>query len=207
MKKWIWKIGVLVLSLVLILALAGCGTDVGIIGGADGPTEIIVADSSEDTADRLAVLPEESDPADPSGAADEGGGQSDEAQPPTENSIEITVDAPTIDEDGEYNSAEDVALYLYTYGRLPKNYITKNEARDLGWEGGSVEDYREGAAIGGDTFGNREGLLPDGKYRECDIDTVGKSSRGAKRLIYSEDGRIYYTQDHYETFTLLYGEE
>ena len=83
----------------------------------------------------------------------------------------------------------------------------KNEARDLGWSGGSVERYAPGCAIGGDTFGNREGVLPDGKYHECDIDTIGENSRGAKRLVYSDDGRIYYTEDHYETFTLLYGEE
>ena len=65
-------------------------------------------------------------------------------------------------------------------------------------------------AIGGDKFGNREGLLPkkNGRqYYECDIDTVGKSSRGAKRIVFSDDGLIYYTDDHYESFTLLYGEE
>ena len=101
-------------------------------------------------------------------------------------------------------------MYLVTYGELPSNFITKNEAQDLGWEGGSVQKYREGAAIGGDKFGNREGLLPkaDGRqYYECDIDTDGESSRGAKRLVYSNDGLIYYTEDHYESFILLYGEE
>ena len=115
-----------------------------------------------------------------------------------------------LDPDGWYYSAEDVALYLVTYGELPSNFITKNEARDLGWEGGSVQRYKEGAAIGGDKFGNREGILPkaDGRqYYECDIDTDGKSSRGAKRIVFSNDGLIYYTEDHYETFILLYGEE
>lgn len=115
-----------------------------------------------------------------------------------------------LDPDGWYYSAEDVALYLVTYGELPGNFITKNEARDLGWEGGSVQKYLEGAAIGGDKFGNREGVLPkaDGRqYYECDIDTDGESSRGAKRLVYSNDGLIYYTEDHYESFILLYGEE
>ena len=114
---------------------------------------------------------------------------------------------PGVDEDGTYNSAEDVSLYLYTFGHLPDNYITKNEARDLGWSGGSVEKYAPGCAIGGDKFGNREGVLPEGTYHECDIDTIGESSRGAKRLVYGDDGRIYYTEDHYETFELLYGEE
>ena len=117
-------------------------------------------------------------------------------------------DAP--DEDGAYTSRDDVALYLYTYERLPENFITKSEARALGWSGGSLEAVAPGMSIGGDTFGNREGLLPEKsgrKYYECDIDTLGKSSRGAKRIVYSSDGLIYYTDDHYGSFTLLYGEE
>lgn len=114
------------------------------------------------------------------------------------------------DEDGWYYSAEDVALYLITYGSLPGNFITKNQARELGWEGGSVEDYAPGFAIGGDKFGNREGLLPKAEgrqYFECDIDTDSQSSRGARRIVFSNDGLIYYTEDHYESFILLYGEE
>ncbi len=129
---------------------------------------------------------------------------------PTATSTPSPTPEPAIDEDGWYYSKEDVALYIYTYGKLPDNFITKNEARELGWEGGSVERYKDGAAIGGDKFGNYEGLLPKKngrKYYECDIATNGKSSRGAKRIIFSNDGLIYYTDDHYESFTLLYGEE
>ena len=130
---------------------------------------------------------------------------------PSESWAETTAPAQELlDPDGWYYSAEDVALYLVTYGELPGNFITKNEARDLGWEGGSVQRYLEGAAIGGDKFGNREGILPkaDGRqYYECDIDTDGASSRGAKRIVFSNDGLIYYTEDHYESFVLLYGEE
>jgi hypothetical protein len=117
---------------------------------------------------------------------------------------------PLLDPDGWYYSAEDVALYLVIYGELPDNFITKREARELGWEGGSVQRYQKGAAIGGDRFMNREGVLPEAdgrKYYECDIDTNGRNSRGAKRIVFSNDGLIYYTEDHYETFTLLYGEE
>lgn len=110
-------------------------------------------------------------------------------------------------EDGSYTSAEDVAAYLVTYGHLPGNFITKKEARTLGWEGGSLEPYAPGCCIGGDRFGNYEGTLPEGDYHECDIDTLGADRRGAKRLVYSDDGRIYYTENHYESFTLLYGEE
>ena len=112
-----------------------------------------------------------------------------------------------LDIDGWYYSAEDVALYLVTYGELPSNFITKNEARDLGWEGGSLEPVAPGMCIGGDYFGNYEGLLPeDREYTECDIDTLGASKRGAKRIVFSDDGLIYYTEDHYESFELLYGE-
>ena len=103
-----------------------------------------------------------------------------------------------------YYDLTNVVLYLEVYDELPSNYITKNEARKLGWEGGSVEKYKEGAAIGGDTFGNREGLLPaaDGRsYTECDIDTHGYDSRGAKRLIFSNDGLYFYTSNHYESFS------
>lgn len=117
---------------------------------------------------------------------------------------------PAIDEDGWYYSKDEVALYIYTYGKLPENFITKSEAQDLGWTGGTVENYKEGAAIGGDKFGNREGLLPKKsgrQYYECDIDTKGKGSRGAKRIVFSNDGLIYYTGNHYESFELLYGEE
>ena len=117
---------------------------------------------------------------------------------------------PALAEDGSYTSKEDVALYIHLYGHLPENFITKTEAKKLGWEGGSLEPYAPGKCIGGDRFGNYEGLLPDKKgrtYTECDIDTLGKKSRGAKRIIFSNDGLIYYTEDHYESFELLYGEE
>ena len=103
-----------------------------------------------------------------------------------------------------YYDLINVVLYLELYDELPLNYITKSEARKLGWEGGSVEKYREGAVIGGDSFGNREGLLPqaDGRsYTECDIDTDGYESRGSRRLVFSNDGLYFYTSDHYDKFS------
>lgn len=115
-----------------------------------------------------------------------------------------------IDPEGSYTTKEEVALYIHLYGKLPQNFITKDEARDLGWEGGGLEDFAPGMCIGGDRFGNYEGLLPDAEGRrwtECDIGTLGKDSRGAKRIVFSNDGLIYYTDDHYESFELLYGEE
>ena len=113
-----------------------------------------------------------------------------------------------LDPNGSYTTKEDVALYIHLYGCLPDNFMTKDEARDLGWEGGSLEPYAPGMCIGGDYFGNYEGLLPEDRdYTECDIDTLGANSRGPKRIVFSDDGLIYYTEDHYESFELLYGEE
>ncbi len=121
---------------------------------------------------------------------------------------QITDDGSTlISADGIYTSKEDVALYIHTYGCLPANFMTKNEARELGWEGGSLEEYAPGMCIGGDRFGNYEGLLPEDRdYTECDIDTLGADKRGSKRIVFSDDGLIFYTEDHYESFELLYGE-
>ena len=83
--------------------------------------------------------------------------------------------------------------------------MTKKDAKKLGWSGGSLEKFAPGMVIGGDRFGNYEGSLPDGKkYTECDIDTYKKKKRGAKRIVFSDDGYIYYTEDHYDTFELLY---
>ena len=129
------------------------------------------------------------------------------ATPKQEATAEL--ETATIDESGTYSSKKDVSLYLYTYGHLPENFITKSEARALGWSGGGLDDYDYGKCIGGDHFGNNEGLLPEERgrdYYECDIDTLHRDSRGAKRIVFSDDGLIYYSDDHYESFTLLYGE-
>ena len=127
--------------------------------------------------------------------------QSEEPSESTEETVEI-------DEDGYYTSAEDVALYLHTYGRLPDNYITKSEASKLGWDPqkGNLWDVTDKMSIGGDRFSNREKLLPeeDGRiYFECDINFEG-GYRGSERLVYSNDGLIFYTEDHYESFEQLY---
>lgn len=120
-------------------------------------------------------------------------------------------DPETLDEDGSYTSKEDVAAYLNQYQHLPSNFITKKEAQALGWESskGNLDEVAPGKSIGGERFGNYEGVLPkaDGRqYYECDIDFTG-GYRDSKRIVYSNDGLIYYTEDHYETFELLYGEE
>jgi len=126
--------------------------------------------------------------------------------PPSEIGEEITVV-----EDGAYTDAEHVALYIHTYGRLPDNFITKQEAAAAGWdsEKGNLAKVLPGYSIGGDYYGNYEKLLPKKKgrkYYECDID-YKKGRRGAKRIVFSNDGLVYYTDDHYRSFTLMYGEE
>lgn len=113
-----------------------------------------------------------------------------------------------IDEDGWYSSKDEVALYLHTFERLPGNYLTKKEASALGWDSkkGNLWEVAEGMSIGGDTFGNREGLLPSArgrKWYECDINYQG-GFRGAERILFSNDGLIYYTDDHYQSYTQLY---
>lgn len=135
--------------------------------------------------------------------------QQDVQNAPSEDA-DMPDETAQIDEDGAYTTKDDVALYIHTYGHLPDNFITKKDAQALGWPGGSLEPYAPGKCIGGSRFGNYEGLLPeaDGRtYTECDIDTLGAGSRGAKRIVFSNDGLIYYTEDHYKSFELLYGEE
>jgi guanyl-specific ribonuclease Sa len=111
----------------------------------------------------------------------------------------------SVAKDGEYTSKEEVALYIHLYGHLPSNFITKNEARKLGWDAGegNLDEVAPGKSIGGSKFGNYDSQLPDGSYKECDIDYHG-GYRGSKRIIYSTDGRVYYTEDHYQTFEQLY---
>ena len=194
------KILALLLALVMALSLFGCAE---LPQELEGLLETLPVLTESVDSEPLETQPIETEPL--------------ETQPietePVETEPQETEPQETealLDPDGWYYSAEEVALYLVTYGHLPSNFITKNEARDLGWEGGSVQRYKEGAAIGGDKFGNREGILPKAsgrQYYECDIDTDGESSRGAKRIVYSNDGLIYYTEDHYESFILLYGEE
>ena len=120
----------------------------------------------------------------------------------------VTEKEVQVEENGNYTSKEEVALYIHTYGKLPVNYITKKEAQDMGWDPskGNLSDILPGMSIGGSAFGNYEGALPRAngrRYFECDIDYDG-GYRGAKRLVYSNDGLVFYTEDHYNTFEQIY---
>lgn len=103
----------------------------------------------------------------------------------------------------------DIAIYLYLYGELPENFITKAEAKALGWDSRTnyVSDVAPGKSIGGDYFGNYEGLLPKSQWNEADCWYEG-GPRNAYRLIYSlTDNLYFYTDDHYTTFTEIIPEE
>lgn len=196
------RIKALLLALILSLSLTACSEEVTgaivdeVIDIAVSEVVDVLTEDSGETADA------ESPP-----AQEESSAPAEEEPAPEEAAPE---EVPAIDEDGSYTTKEDVALYIHTYGHLPDNFITKKEAEALGWSGGGLDDYAYGCSIGGNRFGNYEGLLPEANgrtYTECDIDTMHASKRGAKRIVFSNDGLIFYTDDHYESFTLLYGEE
>lgn len=113
----------------------------------------------------------------------------------------IGEEEKSLDEDSSYYSLEDVSSYLVEFNHLPPNYITKKEAADLGWspKDGNLWEVTDKAVIGGDYFGNFEGNLPEGNYKEADVNYNG-GRRGAERIVFDEDINIYYTKDHYETF-------
>lgn len=96
----------------------------------------------------------------------------------------------------------EIVRSLDSRKRLPDYFITKNQARELGWSPGtnfnSVAALR-GKSIGGDRFGNFERRLPQGQWQEADLDYRGKK-RNAKRLVFSRNGERYVTIDHYDTF-------
>ena len=198
-KRMWWAAFLAVLAVVGALALPACSTGGG--EGADAEADVAVNADAEADAEADAGTDAEAD-----------AGTDAEADPGSTKSAPVArTNAATekISEDGTYTSKDEVALYLHEYGHLPSNYVTKDEAEDAGWKtaGLDVDEACPGKSIGGDRFGNREKRLPSAKGRtwyECDIDYHGGRSRGAKRILYSSDGLIYYTADHYKTFERLY---
>ena len=217
----------LFLTLLMLFSIVGCGTAeseelAGAVLDAALDAAIDAAENYESSTpeapDELLndMLGESEHSKDPNQELNDFINDAMQAQPADPDEIgviggdEFTVEVETVSsipEEGEYYyDLENVVLYIEYYGDLPDNYITKNEARKLGWEGGTPERYLEGSAIGGDRFGNREGLLPKGNYTECDLNTLGENSRGAERLVFSDDGHYYHTEDHYESFTEVWVE-
>ena len=203
------RIAALLFSLLLLIALCGCG----------GVSEFLdLAGELEDAFGEESLLGEadfskENSAGSPSqgNALEEGSQEESRLENPSQSSSSGAASSQglSVAEEGQYSAPEEVALYLHLYGHLPSNYLTKDEARELGWDSreGNLWEVAPGMSIGGDRFGNREGLLPEAQGRrwyECDVNYQG-GRRGAERLCYSNDGLIYYSEDHYESFTLLYG--
>lgn len=97
-----------------------------------------------------------------------------------------------------------VVAYLKKHNRLPDYYITKSEAREKGWAAseGNLCEVLPGKAIGGDIFTNREEGLPKApgrKWFEADLN-YHCGRRNADRVLFSSDGLIFTTHDHYQTF-------
>ena len=206
-SRWPGLLLAVIMTVVLMTGCAGAGKE-------DAQENVAVLTTVTEQESREEISGPESEDTDEEAEEASGPGSEDTdeeaeeaAGPAPEKTAEAEPDDSAekrIDENGSYTTRDDVALYIHVYGKLPSNFITKKEAEKLGWTGGSLEPYAPGKCIGGGRFGNYEGVLPQGNYKECDIDTLGKKSRGAKRIVYSDDGRIYYTADHYESFTQLY---
>ena len=210
MKKLMNSVLQIVTAVIITLSLSGCveywdGTldeslaaesTVSLSETTEIPAQTLETERSETTGETAAesetTVPSEVTPA-----------KSDDT-----DISETTAEKLSVEKDGSYTTPEDVAEYIHTFGTLPNNFITKDEAKELGWDNkkGNLRDVAEGKSIGGDYFGNYEGLLPKAKgrkYTECDVNYEG-GYRGNERIIFSNDGLIYYTNDHYQTFTQLY---
>lgn len=213
-KKWrrsaAWMLAVLLMSVAVLTG--GCGGarasgEPGTVGGR-GPA----AESRVEQERQTEESQEEENEEKPENLAAQESGEELESLSVQESGEEPDKqgdrDGLSIEEDGSYTLKEEVALYLHLYGHLPDNFISKREAQELGWDNkkGNLDQVAPGKSIGGSHFGNYEGMLPEKKgrkYYECDLEYEG-GYRGAKRLIYSNDGLIFYTEDHYKTFEQLY---
>ena len=189
------RLSALLLSLLMLFSLTACGNDEVTDAVIDAVADVVIdaiekGEQQQTGSDKFHYLPE----------------ATNDYIITTVPGDSDTTFTPPVEEGEYYYDLENVVLYLECYGELPDNYITQDEARALGWKGGTPERYLEGAAIGGDRFGNREGHLPDGDYTECDLNTNGAEERGAERLVFSDDGAYYYTEDHYDSFTQVWVE-
>ena len=187
-RIWALLLALLLLALPLLTACTAGGIDTELLRQAGDVLEELLADDGSPIAQDVSNGTETADAA----VGDPGG----EAQDPAYGE--------------RCSEPHRVAAYLHAYGELPPNFIRKEDAKALGWdsEDGNLWDVTEEMSIGGDRFGNREGPLPEADGRmwyECDVNYAG-GFRGAERIVYSNDGLIYYTADHYESFALLYGE-
>ena len=198
LKKLLWWLPIIILG--LMFALGACTRQEAKKESAKTESSKIESSKTESVKDGKSQSKESTSKAEETTTITES-----EEETLQESATEKEVQ---VEENGNYTSKEEVALYIHTYGKLPVNYITKKEAQDMGWDPskGNLSDILPGMSIGGSAFGNYEGALPRAngrRYFECDIDYDG-GYRGAKRLVYSNDGLVFYTEDHYNTFEQIY---
>lgn len=144
----------------------------------------------------------------PAGAGPAASEPQGSGQPVYDEGAESHDAAVTVTKGESYTSKEEIATYLHEYGELPPNFISKTRAREAGWvpSEGNLDEVCPGKSIGGGVFHNDDHALPEARgrtWRECDVDYHG-GPRGPERIVYSDDGLIYYTPDHYRTFEQLY---
>ena len=198
LKKLLWWLPIIILG--LMFALGACTRQEAKKESAKTESSKIESSKTESVKDGKSQSKESTSKAEETTTITES-----EEETLQESAMEKEVQ---VEENGNYTSKEEVALYIHTYGKLPVNYITKKEAQDMVWDPskGNLSDILPGMSIGGSAFGNYEGALPRAngrRYFECDIDYDG-GYRGAKRLVYSNDGLVFYTEDHYNTFEQIY---
>lgn len=195
MKKF-WSI---IAIFLLIVLLVGCVPDE--LLPATPPNSNIGTDTPVDTNPPDNTPPVDIDPPDVTTPDDD----PPDVTPPQDTFnnyglpvIEIHLSQVNVVENGRYTSMKEVGAYLYKFHKLPQNFVTKNKFNR------SDVTKENKLSVGGDYFGNYEGLLPKGKsYRECDINYNG-GSRNALRIVYSvNDWLIFYTSDHYKSFSIL----
>lgn len=217
MKRYVKAFLCTFLAVFLGLSLSGCKKNKDVSGVIPETASTVSASEVSVSGTETTPLTTETEPSEATGEAVQQNSEtkpSETAAPPETTSAKAEKTAvtetakPSVEKDGSYTTPEDVAEYIHTFGTLPDNFITKAEAKELGWDNkkGNLWDVAEGKSIGGDYFGNYEGLLPKAKgrkYTECDVNYEG-GYRGGERIIFSNDGLIYYTDDHYQTFTQLY---
>ena len=205
MKKILTGIAALVFALTLAFAFVGCnsptssGASASSSSNASLSASARASDSSSSKSFASTSVSTSKKNASSSYASSTSSSVSEDSDPGS---------APLIKESGEYSDKDSVAFYIHTYGHLPSNYISKTKARKAGWDStkGNLWDVLPGMSIGGSEFYNDDGQLPDAngrRWTECDIDYSG-GFRNAKRIVFSNDGLIYYTDDHYKTFERLY---
>lgn len=195
MKKFFAAVLTVFLSLVLLTACGGGQQH----GASSAPAVQSVERSDTGSADKSKSRIRQNKIYTDSESISQNGEQSDAK---SSGSAEIRVEP-----DQAYTDKDHVAAYIHIYRKLPPNYITKAEAKQLGWKDkGTLDQVAPGKSIGGDRFSNYEKILPDApgrRWKECDIDYV-KGNRNAKRICFSNDGLIYYTSSHYQDFEKIY---